>query len=199
MIVFMKKSFHDVLLTLFHESMATPASPETDSKGWRRMLAMLVQNACNMSIYSAIENAVFWRAPWCGVFAASSTDAPLPVAHLPPRYAMNNAIARRLEAIQTKGAMRSSDVANVLNVRPETVSRWNKGKALPHAGTEKQLLELEFVIDKLADIYEPHDARLWLFARQRLLDDQVPAELIQQGRVDEVLTSVNQLLDGVHL
>ena len=52
---------------------------------------------------------------------------------------------------------------------------------------------------KLADIYEPHDARLWLFARQRLLDDQVPAELIQQGRVDEVLASVNQLLDGVHL
>ena len=46
---------------------------------------------------------------------------------------MSNAIARRLEAIQTKAAMRSSDVANVLNVRPETVSRWNKGKALPHA------------------------------------------------------------------
>ncbi len=63
----------------------------------------------------------------------------------------------------------------------------------------RQLLELEFVIDKLADIYEPHDARLWLFARQRLLEDQVPAELIQQGRVDEVLASVNQLLDGVHL
>ena len=107
---------------------------------------------------------------------------------------MTNAIARRLEAIQTKGAMRSSDVANVLNVRPETVSRWNKGRALPHASTEKQLLELEFVIDKLADIYEPHDARLWLFARQRLLQDQVPAELIQQGRVDEVLASVNSCL-----
>ena len=57
----------------------------------------------------------------------------------------------------------------------------------------------EFVIDKLADIYGPRDARLWLFARQRLLEDHVPAELIQQGRVDEVLASVNQLLDGVHL
>ena len=65
---------------------------------------------------------------------------------------MSNAIARRLESIEAKGAMRSSDVANLLNVRPETVSRWNNGKALPHANTEKQLLELEFVIDKLADI-----------------------------------------------
>jgi hypothetical protein len=31
------------------------------------------------------------------------------------------------------------------------------------------------------------------------MEDQIPAELIQQGRVDEVLASVNQLLDGVHL
>jgi DNA-binding XRE family transcriptional regulator len=113
---------------------------------------------------------------------------------------MSNAIARRLEAIQTKGAMRSSDVANVLNVRPETVSRWNKGKALPHASTEKQLLELEFVIDKLADIYEPHDARLWLFARQRLHGGPGAGGVDPAGsRVDEVLASVNQLLDGVHL
>jgi len=111
----------------------------------------------------------------------------------------NNAIVRRLESIQAKGAMRSADVANILNVRPETVSRWHKGKALPHPDTEKQILELEFVLDKLADIYEPRDARLWLFARQRLLKDQIPAELIQKGRVDEVLDVVNQLLDSVHL
>jgi len=111
----------------------------------------------------------------------------------------SNAIARRLESIQIKGAMHSADVANILNVRPETVSRWNKGKALPHPNTERQLLELEFIVDKLASLYEPHDARLWLFARQRLLQDQIPAELIQQGRVDEVLAAVNRLLDGVHL
>jgi transcriptional regulator with XRE-family HTH domain len=111
----------------------------------------------------------------------------------------SNAIARRLESIASKGAMRSADVANLLNVRPETVSRWNNGKALPHASTEKLLLELEFIVDKLSDIYEPRDARLWLFSRQRLLQDQTPADLIQQGHIDEVLVAVNQLLDGVHL
>jgi transcriptional regulator with XRE-family HTH domain len=111
----------------------------------------------------------------------------------------NNAIVRRLESIQEKGAMRSADVANFLNVRPETVSRWNNGKALPHANTERQLLELEFIVEKLADIYEPQDARLWLFSRQRLLQDQTPAELIQRGHAEDVLAAVNQLLDGVHI
>lgn len=115
------------------------------------------------------------------------------------RHMSSNAIAKRLESIQTKGAMRSADVANVLNVRPETVSRWNSGKALPHASTERLLLELEFIVDKLADIYEPQDARLWLFSRQRLLEDRIPADLIQQGQVEAVLFAVNQLLDGVHV
>jgi len=109
----------------------------------------------------------------------------------------SNAIARRLEAIQAKGAMRSADIANVLDVRPETVSRWNQGKAFPHPSTEKQLLELEFIVDQLADFYEPREARLWIFSRQKLLEGEVPAELIQKGRVDEVITAVNQLRDGV--
>lgn len=109
----------------------------------------------------------------------------------------SSAIARRLEDIQTKGAMRLVDIANVLDVRPETVSRWNQEKAFPHPATERQLLELSFIVDQLADFYEPKEARLWLFARQKLLGGEVPAELIQKGRVDEVVVAVNQLRDGV--
>lgn len=55
----------------------------------------------------------------------------------------STSMARRLESIRAKGAMHSSDVANVLNVRPETVSGWNSGKALPHPDIERQLLELD--------------------------------------------------------
>ena len=95
--------------------------------------------------------------------------------------------------------MRSADIANVLNVRPETVSLWSNGKALPRASTERQLLDLEFIVDKLADIHAPHDARLWLFSCQRLLQDRIPANLLQQGRVDKVLAAINQVLHGVHL
>ena len=112
---------------------------------------------------------------------------------------MSNAIARKLSVIQEKGAIRSVDVANLLNARPETVSRWNQGKAFPRPETEKLLLQLEFIIDQLSDIYEPQDARMWLYAPQRPLDNHSPAELIQSGRSQEVLQVVNQLRDGVHI
>jgi hypothetical protein len=116
------------------------------------------------------------------------------------REIMNtNVIARKLEALQKKAAIRSVDVANVLQIRPETVSRWNQGKAFPQPGPEKVLLDLEYIVDLLADMYEPQEARTWLFARQKLLGGDVPAALIHDGQTDRVLSVIKQLLEGVYV
>jgi uncharacterized protein (DUF2384 family) len=110
-----------------------------------------------------------------------------------------SAVARKLDSLLTKGAMKNIDVANLLGTRPETVSRWNSGRAYPHSTTEKTLLELEYIIDLLADFYEPNEARQWIFAPQKLLAGESPAHLIQTGRIDEVMRLVGQLRDSVHL
>lgn len=110
-----------------------------------------------------------------------------------------NVIARKLDFLQQKGAMRSIDVANVLGIRPETVSRWNQGKAFPRPDAEHVLRDLEYVVDQLADLYEPAEAREWLFSRQRLLDGKAPAALIQQGHTESVLQVLRELLGGAHV
>jgi DNA-binding transcriptional regulator YiaG len=112
---------------------------------------------------------------------------------------MTNAVARRLESLRTKGAIKDIEVANLLGTRPETVSRWNQGRAYPRTNTEKTLLELEYIIDQLADFYEPSEARQWIFAPQKLLNGTSPAELIRAGRIDDVMRLVGQLRDAVHL
>jgi hypothetical protein len=112
---------------------------------------------------------------------------------------MSNAIARKLESIQEKGAMRSIDVANLLGARPETVSRWNQGKAFPRPDAQKNLLSLEYIIDQLSDMYEPKEARLWLFSRQKLLSGNSPASLIQGGKIDEVIEAIERLREGVFI
>ena len=109
------------------------------------------------------------------------------------------AVARKLDSIREKGGMRNVDVANLLGTRPETVWRWSHGKAYPHASTEKALLELEYIVDQLSDFYEPNEARQFVFSRQRLLDDQSPAELIKAGAIDRILRLVGQMRDGVYL
>lgn len=112
---------------------------------------------------------------------------------------MGTALARRLDTMRSKGAMRSIEVASLLGTRPETVSRWNQGRAYPHAGTEKTLLELAYLIDQLADFYEPAEARQWMFSPQRLLSGASPAELIRAGQIDEVMRLVSQIRDAVHM
>ncbi len=109
-----------------------------------------------------------------------------------------SAVARKLESIREKGAMKHIEVANLLGTRPETVSRWNRGRAYPQASTEKTLLELEYIVDQLSDFYEPHEARQWIFAPQKHLEGKSPAELIRDGRIDEVMRLVNQVRDAVY-
>src|SRR5437588_10268729 len=108
-----------------------------------------------------------------------------------------NAIARKLEALKEKGQMHAVDVANLLNLRPETVSRWNQGKAFPRPDAQKLLLELEYIVDQLSDFYEPQDARLWMFSRQKLLGGEIPAELIQKGQGAQVIAVIDRLREGV--
>jgi DNA-binding transcriptional regulator YiaG len=112
---------------------------------------------------------------------------------------MTGEIARRLESLRSKVAIKDFEVANLLGTRPETVSRWNHGRAYPRVKTEKKLRDLEYIIDQLADFYEPNEARQWIFAPQKRLGGISPAELIRSGRIDEVMRLVGQLRDAVHL
>lgn len=108
-----------------------------------------------------------------------------------------SAIAKKLQSITEKGGLFFVDIANLLGTRPETVSRWNQGRAFPHANTERLLFEIEWIVDQLADFYEPKEARVWLYSRQKLFDGKSPADLISEGRIEEVLEAIRQLRDSV--
>ena len=103
-----------------------------------------------------------------------------------------NVIARKLKAIRAKGAIRSIDIASILEIRPETVSRWMHGKAFPRRRAQKQLLELEYVIDQLAEFQQPIEIRLWIFSRQKKLAKKTPGLMIHLGRTDKVLALIDQ-------
>jgi hypothetical protein len=105
----------------------------------------------------------------------------------------------KLESIERKGAMRSVDVANLLGTRPETVSHWNLGKAFPRSDAERTLSDLEYLVDLLSDIYEPEEARSWFYSRQKLLGGAAPADLIRAGKIQELISAVDRLRDGVHV
>lgn len=109
---------------------------------------------------------------------------------------MASAVASRLDSIRDRGGIKSREVAQLLDTTPQTVSRWRTGRVEPQPDRLQRLLTLEWLVGELAELYEPQEARLWLFAPHRLLAGERPADRIQQGKPDDVLALIAQLRDG---
>ena len=112
---------------------------------------------------------------------------------------MTSAVASRLDSIKNKGGVRSREIAQLLETTPQTISRWQTGRAEPQPDGLQRLLALEWLVEQLADLYSPDEARLWLFSRHTLLGGRRPADLIAEGRTEEVLALIDQLRDGAYL
>lgn len=50
--------------------------------------------------------------------------------------------------------------------------------------------------NKLGEMYVDGDMLVWLFSPQKSLNDAVPAQLILDGKIDEVDRLLDQILDG---
>ena len=111
---------------------------------------------------------------------------------------MSGALARKLGALRSKGALDEADVAKSLGAEPSTVLSWEDGGVFPEVETEKILIEFEYIVELLADFYQPDEAHRWFLSPQKLLDGSVPLDLIRQGRIDEVLRLAGQLREAVY-
>lgn len=103
---------------------------------------------------------------------------------------MGNVVAKTIDDLRERGSLSGVDVANVSKA---TVSRWVTGKAAPQPKTQLVLSDLRYVVDRLAEFYQPEEARIWLYSRNNLLDGERAMDLIHEGRTEEVLTVIERL------
>ena len=106
---------------------------------------------------------------------------------------MTTAIARKLRSIKDRGGISAREVAQLLDTTPQTVSRWQRGRASPQPTSLDRLLKLDWIADQLGSLYESDEVRLWLFSPHAELDGLRPADLIAAGRTDEVLEIIDRL------
>jgi transcriptional regulator with XRE-family HTH domain len=109
---------------------------------------------------------------------------------------MASAVSKMIDDLRSRGGLKGTDVANIAEVSPATVSRWTAGKALPHPKTQLVISDLRYVVDRLSEFYSPEETRLWLYSKHRLLDGRRAIDLINQGQADEVLSVIESLDEG---
>ena len=112
---------------------------------------------------------------------------------------LTNAIAARLDEIEKKAGVTARDVAQLLDIRPETISRWRNGKSEPQPDKRDRLLLLEWLVIELAELYPPQEAQLWLFSPHRSLGGERPSDRIQRGDLESGLKIIAQLKDGAYV
>lgn len=109
---------------------------------------------------------------------------------------MASAVAKVIDDLKQRGGLKGSDVANVAAVSPATVSRWSSGASFPHPKTQLLISDLRYVVDRLAEFYDPDETRVWLYSKHRLLGGERAIDLIHDGRADEVVAVLSSLDEG---
>ena len=109
---------------------------------------------------------------------------------------MANAVANLINGLRERGGLKGTDVANIAEVSPATVSRWTSGTSFPHPKTQLLISDLRYVVDRLAELYDPEETRIWLYSRHRLLDGDRAIDLINSGQADKVLAIIESLGEG---
>jgi transcriptional regulator with XRE-family HTH domain len=111
---------------------------------------------------------------------------------------MATAVANLIDELRKRGGLKGTDVANITAVSPATVSRWTSGASFPHPKTQLLISDLRYVVDRLAESYDPDEARVWLYSKHRLLNGERAIDLLHAGRADEVLTVIESLNEGTY-
>ncbi|MBD8737768.1 DUF2384 domain-containing protein [Sphingomonas sp. CFBP 13706] len=109
---------------------------------------------------------------------------------------MASAVANLIDDLRQRGGLKGTDVANIASVSPATVSRWTSGTSFPHPKTQLLISDLRYIVDRLAEFYDPEETRVWLYSRHRLLNGERAIDLIHEARADEVLAVIESLNDG---
>jgi len=111
---------------------------------------------------------------------------------------MPTAVAAIIDDLRQRGGLKGTDVANIAAVSPATVSRWTSGASFPHPKTQLLISDLRYIVDRLAELYDPEETRVWLYSKHRLLNGERAIDLIHAGRADEVLSVIESLNEATY-
>ena len=111
---------------------------------------------------------------------------------------MTTSVARRVDSIKKRALISSSNIAQLVGTTPQTLSRWSTGRHEPQREHLERLLTLDYVAEQLSEFFEPSDVKMWLFAPHPELASARPADLLADGRIEEVLAVIERLRDSAY-
>jgi DNA-binding transcriptional regulator YiaG len=127
------------------------------------------------------------RAPRSG-----GAKRSLRAAGRPPEALENLTYLRIVEQV-TRTGISQRELGEAVGASIRTVQNWASGQAAPRGASRERLLDVQYVVEELRDVYTDEGIEIWLRARNRNLDGARPIDLITRGDVDTVLREAQRL------
>lgn len=108
-----------------------------------------------------------------------------------------SAIAERVNYVTDQLHLTREEVAQIVGADARTVARWSAGQSQPHRSHRDRLLELHYVAEIASEVIHPDDVNLWMFAPNRMLSGDRPADRIADGHYHDVLALLEAMAEGV--
>ena len=102
----------------------------------------------------------------------------------------------RNRAVRVRRALTTEELAQVVDVQPRQVQHWVAGDHRPQGRARERLLDLDYVVELLGDVYDDEGVQIWLHGRNRSLGGRRPLELLIKGDFPTVLAAVERLASG---
>ncbi len=90
----------------------------------------------------------------------------------------------------------TEELARVVAVRPRQVQHWAAGRHRPQGSARDRLLDLDYVIELLTELYDDEGVQIWLHGRNRSIGARRPLDLLVEGDFGTVLAAVERLTSG---
>ncbi len=98
--------------------------------------------------------------------------------------------------LRTERGLTTSELADLTGVRERQVQHWAAGTSEPSHETLRRLLDTQYLMKELTEVFRPEGIKIWLHSRLRSLDDRRPIDVLMDGEFDKVLAEVRRLVEG---
>lgn len=113
-----------------------------------------------------------------------------------PRDSTSDSPVYRHVVADTRRALTLTEIGEIVGAGERAIQKWAAGAARPEGAKRDRLLELQYVIEELSDVYKPEGVDIWLHSRQRALDGRRPLDVLKAGEFQTVLQLVQRLAGG---
>ncbi|HEX8305898.1 MAG TPA: hypothetical protein VF612_13545 [Jatrophihabitans sp.] len=93
----------------------------------------------------------------------------------------------------TRSGITQTELSHAVGASLRTVQNWAAGNGIPAGAKVRRLLDVQYIVRELREVYTEEGVQIWLHARNRNLGSQRPIELLATGQYDEVLAEAERV------